>query len=194
MACRRQAPPTRHARQIHVCEAIPTGPGPSCACSNIDDLAAPECSLCGEAVRRRPQRDGGSTIVIEDKNPCKGRWLALPLEHRGPCMQTLSTLSPKARGDLGRTAVAKAAAEFGPGFGLAINPPDQRTQCHLHVHIGRLRPNVTCSATIAAVSSPDDVFAIATDQGMWVHAAGGGYHVHTSARPEDLLEMSGGCR
>jgi hypothetical protein len=61
------------------------------------------------------------------------------------------------------------------------------------VHIGRLRPNVTCSAVIASVSSPDEVFAIATDQGVWVHAADGGYHVHMSERPEDLLEMSGGC-
>jgi hypothetical protein len=194
IACQRQAPVTSEARSSHVCDSSPTGTGLSCSCSNIDDLGAPGCSLCNEAVRRPPEQDGGSTIVIKDKNPCKGRWLALPLEHRGPCLQTLSTLSPQARRDLGRTAVAKALAEFGPGFGLAINPRGQRAQCHLHVHIGRLRPNVPCSEVTRSVSSPDEVFAIATDQGVWVHAADGGYHVHESERPEDLLEMSGGCR
>lgn len=192
VACQRQPPITSEARSGHVCDSSPTGTRLSCSCSNIDDLGA-ECSLCNEAVRRRPEH-GSSTIVIKDRNVCKGRWLALPQEHRGPCIQTLPTVSPQARRDLGRTAIAKALAEFGPGFGLAINPSAERSQCHLHVHIGRLRPNVACSAVMASVSSPDEVFAAATDQGVWVHAAGGGYHVHTSERPEDLLEMSGGCR
>jgi hypothetical protein len=88
-------------------------------------------------------------VVIRDANPTKSRrFLALPLSEAHPessGMQMFRDLPDAQQEALIRTALAAAEslpASAGP-VGIAQNGPEgdnRRTQCHIHVHIGRLDP------------------------------------------------------
>lgn len=83
---------------------------------------------------------------------------------------------------------------WGGEWGLAINGNRVRSQCHGHVHIGRLLEEAREIDTLLSpegqrrprteprvVKSIEDIPAPEEGEGMWVHPAGGKYHVHIEA-------------
>ena len=157
------------------------GPAAECACDHADPatLTSQPCSLCSEAARQTAEpSDPFPVFFLKDASPRKpNRTLALPVRHgKGP--HDLRHLSPQERTLFWKAAIAKAQ-ELWPGvWGLAVNSDTVRTQCHLHMHIGKLNdgPDETTGQTVGSVEQ----FPVPElDQGIWLHPVSGGYHVHT---------------
>lgn len=121
-------------------------PGPAaadvsqCACdwSNPEAMKARNCSLSNEA---RKQPEDVEFFLLKDINPRKpGRWLALPRKP-GAGAHDMHHLPHAERTRLWLFAMAEAERLF-PGrlWGLAYNGNKVRTQCHLHIHIGKWVP------------------------------------------------------
>ncbi|MCC7157578.1 MAG: hypothetical protein IT161_23565 [Bryobacterales bacterium] len=144
------------------------------------DPARPEtmkvraCSLTNEAER---QPAGIEFFFLKDNNPRKpNRWLILPRSRREG-MHTMSQLSPEERTRLWTAAIGKAKELFGGEWGLAYNGEKVRTQCHLHVHIGRfIRAAETGGYSV--VRSVAEIPARPVE-GIWIHPVNGALHVHT---------------
>jgi diadenosine tetraphosphate (Ap4A) HIT family hydrolase len=148
-----------------------------CACDPAiaGTMQARQCSLCREA-EKHPAEDG--IFFLKDINPRKpNRWLALPKEH-GTGMDHLHDLSPKLRTALWTAAITKAKEMWGPDdWGVAYNGEKVRTQCHTHLHIGKLLKGVEYGRFIV-ISRPSQIPA-PEGEGVWVHPAGKGrMHVH----------------
>lgn len=146
-----------------------------CECdpSRPETMQARQCSLCQEA-----ENYTGSEAVffLKDISPRKpNRWLALPRRHL-PGQHHLHELSPAERTALWTAAIAKAKELFGDAWGLAYNGPKVRTQCHAHIHIGKLLKYVETDRFIT-VRSPKEIPAPPME-GLWVHPQGGKLHVH----------------
>ncbi len=147
-----------------------------CACdaAKPESLAARECSLCRE-VEKYPL--DSPILFIKDANPSKpNRWLALPRAH-GPVGHRLANMDPAERTKLWAAAIEKATAVWGDKWGIAYNGDKVRTQCHAHIHIGKLLPGIETSQFIV-VDGPDRIPAPDVD-GFWIHPQDGKLHVHT---------------
>ena len=156
-----------------------------CDISRPETLAARECSLC-KAAESQPLEP--AFFVLRDANPNKpNRWLALPRFH-GTNPQHLADFTPEQRTAYWTFTIAKAHEFFGEAWGLAINSLERRTQCHAHIHVGRLRDAVE-NDTLVVVNGPAGIPLPREGDGLWVHPAGGKLHVHTGdPAPELLLE------
>ena len=87
-----------------------------------------------------------------------------------------------------RYAIAKAGELFGDQWALAINSLERRTQCHMHIHIGRLSPGAE-DERFGAVDGPAEIALPRDGDGLWVHPVGTKLHVHWgNDAPELLLE------
>jgi CDP-diacylglycerol pyrophosphatase len=160
----------------------------TCLC----DLSQPEaqnsreCSLCRLADS---QPADPPYFFVKDANPNKpNRMLALPRSHgRNP--QDLPGMTPGERTAYWTAAIAKAHELWGDGWGLAVNSLERRTQCHMHIHIGKLREGVE-NDTFTVVDGPADIpLPRGETDGLLIHPAGGKLHVHTGdPAPELLLE------
>lgn len=147
----------------------------NCACDpkNPESMKSRQCSLCNEAEKRPPGED---FFVLKDINPRKpGRWLVLPVAH-GSAQHHFRDLPKAQRDKLWREAIRVAQEKFGDGWGLAYNGERARTQCHLHLHVGRfIKAAETSSGSLVRriedIPAPDE-------GGIWVHPVEGGYHVH----------------
>lgn len=158
-----------------------------CDVTRPETLDVRDCSLC-KAAEAQPA--AAAYFVLRDANPNKPhRWLALPRYH-GQNPQHLGNMTPDERTAYWSYTIAKAN-EFWPAgdWGLAVNSLERRTQCHAHIHIGRLREGVendrfTVVDGAASIPLPKD------GDGLLVHPIGGGkLHVHTGDdAPELLLE------
>ena len=85
-------------------------------------------------------------------------------------------------------AIAKARELWGDGWGLAVNSLERRTQCHMHIHIGKLAAGAEDSRFVV-VAAPADIPLPRQDDGLLVHPVSGGLHVHYgNDSPELLLE------
>ncbi len=159
----------------------------SCLC----DLKNPEtatiraCSLCLEA-EKRPETE--PFFVLRDVNPTKpNRWLALPrAAYDG--INPLSKMSAEARLGLWTLAIGKAKEVWGDGWAIAMNGDVSRTQCHVHVHIGKLLehqepgdelPDAAKRTEGKYYDGPADLPAPADGTGLWFHPVGNRLHVHT---------------
>jgi diadenosine tetraphosphate (Ap4A) HIT family hydrolase len=154
-----------------------------CACdiSKPETLAARECGLCKEA---EGQPVAQTVFVLKDINPRKpNRWLVLPRAH-GPRQHSLANMSPEARRALWIAAIQKGKELFGDKWGLAVNGDETRTQCHAHVHVGKLIEGVE-TARFVVVDGPGDIPALPDGGGLWVHPEGAKLHVHIA---EQLTE------
>lgn len=148
-----------------------------CAC----DPAKPEtmevraCSLCREAEKHPPEP---FVFFLKDINPRKpNRWLALPRKHYEGT-QALLGMTPKERTALWTTAIEKAKSLWGEKWGLAKNGDESRTQCHAHIHIGKLLEGVETSNYVV-VSGPAKIPVPKDGTGLWVHPTKDGkLHVH----------------
>lgn len=159
----------------------------NCACdaAKPETLEARECSLCRLALS---QPEGTQFFFVKDANPNKpNRLLALPRFHRrNP--QDLAEMTPDERTAYWTATIAKARELWNDDWGLAVNSPDRRTQCHMHIHIGKLRQGVE-NETFTVVDGSALIPLPREGDGMWVHPAAGKLHVHTGdPAPELLLE------
>ena len=160
----------------------------NCSCDHAqpETLAARECSLCRAA---ESQPEGVRFFALRDTNPNKPhRWLALPRFHGKTNPQELSGMTAEERTAYWEFAIAKARDLWGDQWALAINNLERRTQCHMHIHIGKLRQGVE-NETFTVVDGPASIPLPREGDGMWVHPAGGKLHVHSGdPAPELLLE------
>lgn len=155
-----------------------------CACdpSKPETMKARECSLCAEAEKQPAEVE---FFVLKDINPRKpNRWLVLPRAH-GEAGHHLHEIDKATRTRYWNRAIAEAKARFGEDWGIAYNGWRVRTQCHLHLHIGRWLPAAENSKfkivrRVADLPAPED-------GGILVHPVKGGFHVHTG---EDIMETA----
>ncbi len=157
--------------------AVPLFGQLNCQCdiSQPETLKARECSLCAE-VEKHPT--DAPVLLVKDINPRKpNRWLALPRVHSaGP--HRLEDLNAQQRTALWTAAIEKAKTNWGERWAIAMNGQRVRTQCHMHIHIGRLLDGVETQNFIAA-SSPDQI-PLPGQNGFWIHpvANSNTFHVH----------------
>ena len=124
-------------------------------------------------------------FFLKDINPRKpNRWLALPRAH-GSGAHHLHDLAPAQRARLWTAAIEKARSLWGDEWGLAYNGEKVRTQCHTHVHIGKLLKGIETNNFIV-VSKPSEIPAPA-GEGIWVHPAGGKLHVHLGEQTTETV-------
>lgn len=148
-----------------------------CGC----DPAQPEtmkeraCSLTREATKHG---EGIDIFFLKDANPRKAnRTLALPTRIVGGEMHELRHLSAPERNRLWRDSIAKAKELWGDNWGVAYNGVKVRTQCHLHIHIGKLLQGVDSGKAIY-VRRIEDIPVPKDGTGLWVHPVGNRLKVH----------------
>lgn len=145
-------------------------------------MAAKECGLCREAEK---QPADGNVFFLKDINPLKpNRWLALPRVH----IHLLKDLRKDTQLALWTAAIEKAKSMWEDQWGLAVNGDERRTQCHLHVHIGKLLENVE-TPSFVVVDGPADIPIPTDGAGFWVHPVGGKLHVHSGEQAAELVLM-----
>jgi diadenosine tetraphosphate (Ap4A) HIT family hydrolase len=155
-----------------------------CACDAADpaSLKVRQCSLCNEAEK---QSADSHVFFLKDINPRKpNRWLALPRAH-GSAMHHLHDIGPKERMRLWSAAIEKAKGLWGDEWGIAYNGEKVRTQCHTHVHIGKLLKGVETDKFIV-VSKPSQIPA-PPGEGLWIHPAGKKIHVHLGEQTTETV-------
>ncbi|MBC7925403.1 MAG: hypothetical protein H7039_07070 [Bryobacteraceae bacterium] len=145
-----------------------------CEAAAPETMTSRQCSLCREAEKQSPDT---AVFFLKDINPRKpNRWLALPKRH-GSGMHHLHDLTRAERTALWTSAIAKATEMWGEEWGLAYNGEQVRTQCHAHIHIGKLLSGIETEHFIV-VKKPGDIPA-PPGEGLWVHPIGKGrLHVH----------------
>jgi hypothetical protein len=148
-----------------------------CACdpAKPETMKGRECSLCKEADKH----DGQEIFFLKDNNPRKpNRWLALPRGHGGGGGHPLHALPKALQTRLWAAAIAKGRELWGDdGWGLAYNSEIHRTQCHGHVHIGRLLQGLA-PGKFYDVSGPAGIRIPGDGSGLWIHPVGGKLRVH----------------
>jgi hypothetical protein len=149
-----------------------------CGCdpARPETLAPRECGLCKEAEKQPPDP---AVFFLKDINPRKpNRLLALPRAHgKGPHL--FADMTPEARLALWTAAIEKARSLWGDKWGLALNGDDVRTQCHAHLHIGKLIDDLE-TARLVVVDSAAEIPVPTDGTGLWIHPDGAKLHVHTS--------------
>lgn len=137
-----------------------------CACdpAKPETLQARSCSLCREAEK---QPLDARVFFLKDTNPTKpNRLLALPRVHTAGG-HPLSSLSPAQRTELWQASIEKAIAVWGEDWGIAYNGDERRTQCHGHLHIGKLLVGTENDKFTVANSAAE--IPVPVGAGMWVH-------------------------
>jgi hypothetical protein len=145
----------------------------NCVCdlSSAESMAKRECGLCREAEKQPPDPP---VFFLKDINPRKpNRWLALPRAH----VHLFTEMSPAQRLVFWTAVIQKARELFGDKWGLAYNGDVSRTQCHAHVHIGRLLDEVE-TRNFVVVDGPADIPIPRDGSGFWIHPEGNKLHVH----------------
>ena len=154
----------------------------NCDPAKPETLEARQCSLCREAEK---QPTGVKVFFLQDANPTKpNRWLALPRTHE----RSIDQLDSRQRAELWTAAIAKAKSLFGDQWAIAYNAPSVQTQCHVHLHMGKLIPGVETSQFIT-VAKIEEIPVPASGEGYWIHPEGKLFHVHTGEQiNETVLE------
>jgi hypothetical protein len=149
-----------------------------CDLSDPVKMAVRHCSLCREAEKQPPEP---AVFYLKDVNPRKpNRWLALTRAHfDGP--DALNDMTPAQRTEFWTASIAKAKELWGDGWGIAINADEVRTQCHLHVHIGKLLQGVE-TPNFVVVNGAADIPVPKNGGGLWIHPVEGKLHVHLGER------------
>ena len=163
---------------------VPLVPMPvvECPCDHAREgsMDSRVCSLCGTAERAIDE-----VYFLKDINPHKpNRYLALPKTHAAG-YQSTADLSPELRTELWRKAATRAEALYPGRWGIAQNSHFFRTQCHAHLHIGPLSPEVE-DVEGKVYGKFEDIPNVGPEQGIWLHPKQGGYCVHLD---RDLAEI-----
>lgn len=157
-----------------------------CACdpARPETMEARQCGLCREAEK---QPADAQYFFLKDNNPRKpNRWLILPRAHGYDGERPLAKLSPAERTRMWKAAIARARELWGEEWGLAINGDRVRTQCHAHIHIGRLLKGVETGQLIV-VSGPAGIPVPKDDTGLWIHPSGRKLHVHLGEQTTETV-------
>jgi hypothetical protein len=164
-----------------------------CVC----DLASPAiaesrtCSLCLEAEKHPASEPA---FLLKDNDPTKpNRWLALPRKHYDGA-NPLARMSAAERLAMWNMAIAKGRDLWGDGWAVALNGDMARSQCHQHVHIGKLLDidkllDSNETGTAIYVDGPSQLPVIADGAGLWFHPAGARLHVHTGVQIDETVLM-----
>jgi len=154
----------------------------TCDVTRPESMEARSCGLCREAEK---QPASVKFFFLKDANPSKpNRWLALPRSHE----RSIELLGDEQRADLLAASVEKAKTLFGDEWAIAYNAPSVQTQCHIHLHIGKLIPGVETNQFITATKI-EDIPAPPKGEGFWIHPQGNLFHVHTGEQvTETVLE------
>ena len=164
--------------------AVTLGDVRDCACdvASPESMAKRECSLCREAEKQPPDV---LVFYLKDINPNKPtRWLALPRSHT----HALADLTPEQRTAFWAGAIEKAKQLWGGQWGLAINSDARRSQCHMHVHIGKLSDDAE-APDFKLVDGPADIPIPPGGTGILVHPAGAELHIHLGDEAPEMLLM-----
>ena len=154
----------------------------SCDIANPQAMTARECGLCREAEK---QPADVAVFFLKDINPLKpNRWLALPRTH----VHSLANIAPEARQALFNEAIEKAKSLWGADWGLAVNGDERRTQCHVHIHIGKLLEDAE-TPNFAVVDGPADIPIPTDGTGFWIHPVAGKLHVHSGEQATEFVLM-----
>jgi diadenosine tetraphosphate (Ap4A) HIT family hydrolase len=139
-----------------------------------ETLRSRQCSLCNEAEKQSPDT---AIFFLKDINPRKpNRWLALPRRH-GSGQHHLHDLTQAERTALWTAAIGKARELFGEEWGVAYNGEQVRTQCHTHLHVGKILKGIETKNFIMVRSASE--IPAPEGEGLWVHGAERGtMHVH----------------
>lgn len=162
----------------------PTVPMPvvNCPCdhAHLASMKSRVCSLC------RTAEDATEEIYfLKDINPRKpSRYLALPKAHDHGFQSTIH-LARNLRSKLWTRAIQRAEELYPGRWGLAQNSHFFRTQCHAHIHIGPLSPEVVDEGG-RLYATVDDMPEVGPAQGIWLHPKEGQYCVHLD---RDLAEI-----
>ena len=86
------------------------------------------------------------------------------------------------------TAITKAQELWGNDWAIAYNGEERRTQCHTHLHIGKLLPGQEGGKPLvvewaSAIPAPTD------GTGLWVHPVEGKLHVHLGQQVNETVLM-----
>ncbi len=154
-----------------------------CVCdpARSDTMEGRECSLTHVATLRS---DGAPAFFIKDANPTKpNRWLAIPhsLHH------SLSDMTEAGRTALWTAAIEKARALWSDRWAVAVNADEKRTQCQLHIHIGKLLDDADTSGGVI-VDGIAEIPVPPAASGIWVHPEGDKLRVH-SGEPAGELKL-----
>ena len=150
----------------------------------IDLVKQRECALCLEAEKIPVYQD---VFFLKDKNPTKpNRTLALPRVHT-PGPHALSELTPEQRHVLWAAAITKAQELWGDGWAIAYNGEERRTQCHTHLHIGKLLDGQETDHFIVVESVVD--IPAPEHTGLWIHPVAGKLHVHQGEQVNETVLM-----
>lgn len=155
----------------------------TCDCdpARPDTMKERPCSLCGEAEKQ----SAGEVFFLKDASPRKpNRWLALPRRH-APEKHHLHEMTPQQRTVLWTAAIAKAKELWGDEWGLAYNGAEVRTQCHGHIHIGKLLKGIETDRFVV-VNGPAQI-PMKPLEGVWVHPAGTKLHVHLGEQTTETV-------
>lgn len=158
----------------------------ACACNPADpeSLKTRECSLTNEAAK---QPAGLTVFHLKDASPRKpNRTLTLPTRIKSGGIQTLADLSSAERTHLWTEAIAKAKELWGDDWGLAYNGVKVRTQCHLHIHVGKLLNGVDSGITLF-VNHPSQIPVPTDGTGLWVHPVGRRLKVHINEQTTETV-------
>ena len=137
-------------------------------------MEARECSLCREADQRPSDQE---TFYLRDNNPRKpNRWLALPRVHAAGG-HALHELPKPLQARLWKAAIEKGRELWGDGWGMAYNSDKVRTQCHTHIHIGKLLQGLA-PGSYYEVDRVERIKAPTDGTGIWVHPVGKKLRVH----------------
>jgi len=156
----------------------------NCACdpAKPETMDAHECGLCRAA---ESQPSDPAVFFLKDNNPRKpNRWLALPRAHT----HALGAMTPEARLALWNAAIEKAKSMWGDQWGLAVNGDERRTQCHAHIHIGKLMDGVENKNFVEA-DGPAGIAIPADGAGFWIHSVGNKLHVHAGEPVTEFVLM-----
>ncbi len=149
----------------------------NCKCdpAKPETLESRECSLCREAEK---QPVDAPYFFLKDANPRKpNRLLLLPRKHY-EVGHSLDDMSRKEYVELWTAAIAKSKALWGDEWGLAHNGELVRTQCHGHIHIGKLLKGVEEGKPMTIQSASQIPWP--RGKGLWIHPIGKtSMHVHT---------------
>lgn len=144
-----------------------------CDIAKPETLEARECSLCKEA-----EKADTPFLLVRDINPRKpNRWLILPKKHY-PGGHPLSAMPAEDREQFWSAAIAQGKKIWGEDWGAAMNGEIARTQCHGHIHVGRMLEDIEYEGGIF-IDKISDIPVPPNGTGIWLHPSGMRLHVHT---------------
>ena len=160
-------------------------PADSCHCdlSKPETLKARQCSLCLEAEKHPLDIP---FFFVKDASPRKPNRLLLVPRHYTGGMMELKDISAKQRTALWTAAISKAKELWGDEWGVATNGAKVRTQCHLHIHIGKLIRGLEKTGKVIVVDSPSQI-PVPKGDGLWIHPRGNKLVVHTGEQAAETV-------